>query len=482
MNLFEKLPDNFFSILSSRNKNIYGVALVSLYEALTMYRSRIRKSDYLDLLKSKAGDDVIKLTFDDDDDAAFDYENIEPTLANKASFVLKRLVDTGWVYIDYDIKTGAEYILLPSYSISMLKLIYQFADDASTHYVSYVHSTYSDLKMEDDLQDESMYSTLENAYNNTLSLEIEVAKLDHSLKVFNRQLSEMFEPNQVLRQHFDICREDVMNPIYHPLKTHDSIVLYYGPITNILKRWLTVDSVREKIVDQCLKDNRSIKNRLEAEADVIKKINKIQDIYERLSHEMNNIDKTQAQYVKASAEKVIFLNNHDKSIKGKLEKIMSVLARNINGTPEDNKNYPNIIRDVVKSIKLYQPGYIDEGSLTRPRKPSEKFYGEPLPMDDYDHVFDDSTINALIGENSKYSDENVMEFMARNFEDKNHIETKDIKLRNVEDFIFLILASIKATSRVSFYDLERDEDKLDININIDDKYNVPNFGYTKKEN
>lgn len=477
MNLFEKLPDNFFSILSSRNKNIYGVALVTLYDALTMYRARIRKSDYLDLLKSKSGDDVIKLTFDDEEEIAF--ENIEPTLANKANFVLKRLVETGWVYIDYDIKTGAEYLLLPSYSINMLKLIYQFADDSSSHYVSYVHTTYSDLKMEDDLQDESMYRTLENAYNNTLNLEIEVAKLDHSIRVFNRQLTEMFEPNDVLRQHFDICREDVVDPIYHPLKTHDSITLYHGPISNILKRWLMVDEVREKVVEQCLRENPSVRNHDEAEADVIKKINRIQDIYQRLSGEIGNIDKTQSDYVRASTDKVIFLNNHDKSIKGKLEKIMAVLARNINGSEEANKNYPNIVKNVVQSIRLYQQGYIDQDSLTRPTKRQTRIYGEPLPIDDFGHTFDENTIHVLLGENERYSDENVMEFMAKNFGDRSSIKAENIRLDEVEDFVFLILASIKSTSRASFYDLERDENQLDINID-NNGYNVPNFGYIKK--
>ena len=109
MNLFEKLPDNFFSILSSKNKNIYGEALITLYDALTMYRSRIRKNDYLDLLKSRSGDDVCKLTFDDEDELSF--ENIEPSLANKANFILKRLIETGWVYIDYDAKNNVEYLL-----------------------------------------------------------------------------------------------------------------------------------------------------------------------------------------------------------------------------------------------------------------------------------------------------------------------------------------------------------------------------------
>lgn len=479
MNLFEKLPDNFFSILASRNKNVYGIALVTLYQALTMYRTRIRKADYLELLKSKSPDEVIQLTFDDEEEMAFD--NIEPTLANKANFILKRLEETGWVYVEYDVVTGAEYLLLPSYSINMLKLVYQFADTSEHHYVSYVHSTYSDLKMEDDLQDESMYKTLENAYNNTLNLEIEVTKLDHSIRVFNRQLSDMFEPNDVLKQHFDICREDIVDPIYHPLKTHDSITLYHGPIASILKRWSDVDAVREKIVDQCLKENHSVKTHEQAEQDVIRKINRIQDIYYRLSQEIGNIDKTQSEYIRASTEKVIFLNNSDKSIKGKLEKIMAVLARNLSGSPETDATYPNITKQVVQSVKLYQPGYIDSDSLTRPYRHTQRIFSEPMPIDDFSHSFDESIMEVLIGENSKYSDENVMAFMAENFQEKAHIEAKDIPLRQVEDFVFLILASIKATSRVSFYELERDESALNINVTVGGTYSVPNFGYTRKE-
>ena len=440
MNLFEKLPDNFFSILSSRNKNVYGIALVTLYEALTMYRPRIRKADYLDLLKSKSPDDVNNLSFEDEEEFAL--ENIEPTLTNKATLILKRLIDTGWVYLDYDIKTGSEYLLLPSYSINMLKLIYQFADNSSSHYVSYVHTTYSDLKMEDDLQDDSMYKTLENAYQNTLNLEIEVTKLDHSIRVFNRQLSDLFEPNEVLKQHFDICREDVVNPIYHPLKTHDSITLYHGPISSILKKWLFVDNVREKIVEQCLKENKRVKNHDEAEQHVVMMINKIQDIYARLAIEINNIDKTQSDYIKASTDKVIFLNNNDKSVKGKLEKILSVLARNINGSEESNRNCPNITRQVVQSIKLYQQGYIDTDSITKPYKRSERIFTEPLPIDDFDHQFDSDYINVFIGDNSKYSDDNVMAFMADKFKDKEKISAHDIKIKDVEDFIFLILATI----------------------------------------
>ena len=53
-------------------------------------------------------------------------------------------------------------------------------------------------------------------------------------------------------------------------------------------------------------------------------------------------------------------------------------------------------------------------------------------------------------------------------------------IKNAEDFVFLILATIKSTSRVSFYKAKRDEDEIDINVDVNEDYNVPNFLYVKK--
>ena len=106
MNLFSKIPDNFFSILSSRNKNVYGLALITLYDTLTMYRNRIRKSDYIDLLKSRGEKELNSLDVEEIMDDSSTYQ--EPTLSSKASFITRRLVDTGWIDIETDMKTGCE--------------------------------------------------------------------------------------------------------------------------------------------------------------------------------------------------------------------------------------------------------------------------------------------------------------------------------------------------------------------------------------
>lgn len=475
MNLFNKIPDNFFSILSSKNKNIYGLAIVTLYDCLTLYHNRIRKSDFLDLLKNR-GEGLVKnliIEEEDYDDKTLIYE---PTLQGKYNLIVKRLVDTGWIILDQDIKTGVEYILIPSYSMSMLKIVYEFVSDNETQYVSNVRSTYADLQYEDENQSDYMYRALVNAVNKTRDLELEVTKLDHSIRVFHKQLANMFSPNEVLNQHFDIAREDVVDPIYHPLKTNDSIILYNGPISSILKRWLNTEEVFNKIVSQALVLNSSLKSKEEAQSDVIKKINYIQDTYNKLTEEMSDIDKAQSNYTKATTEKVIYLNNSDKTIKGKLETIFLSLAKVING---ETNGYPNIVKDVNNSLLFYQQGYIDSDSLTKPYRRNERYEGEPMAIDDFEQEANEGLMQSLLQIMDAYSDEKIMDFMANAFKDDNEIDVKKIPVKSVEDFIMVILGTVKADSRSSFYDFVR-PDELEY-LTKEEKYEMPNYQYVRRK-
>ena len=475
MNLFNKIPDNFFSILSSKNKNIYGIALVTLFDCLSIYRNKIRKTDYLDLLKSRGEKEInlFQMDIDEFDDSLL----TEPTLGAKANLVLRRLIDTGWVMIDTDLKTGCEYLLLPSYSISMLKIVYEFVSESEPKYISYVHSTFADLQFEDETQDDFMYRSLVNAVNNTRELELEVTTLNHSIRVFRKQLSNMFSPNEVLTQHFDVAREDVVDPIYHPLKTNDSIILYNGPINFILKRWLNSELVREKLVNQALMYNHSLKSKDEALEDIIKKINYISDTYNHLASDMEEIDKAQSEYTIATTEKVIYLNNSDKSIKGKLETIFLALAKVINGE-EGASQYQSIIKDINNSIVLYQQGYIDEYSLQKPYRRNSRYDGEPMAIDEFDHEVNEGLMQSLLNIMDQYSDEKVLDFMDKAFKDKDSIKVSDIDVKNVEDFIMVILGSVKGNEDSSFYSLKRSE-PLE-RVLKEEKYDMPNYSYVKK--
>ena len=223
--------------------------------------------------------------------------------------------------------------------------------------------------------------------------------------------------------------------------------------------------------------NHSLKTKEEAISDIIKKVNYISDTYNRLTTDMEEIDKAQSEYTTATTEKVIYLNNSDKSIKGKLETIFLALAKVINGE-DDAYNYQGIIKDINNSIVLYQQGYIDEYSLQKPYRKNSKFESEALALDDYSHELNEGLMQSLLNIMDQYSDERILDFMDKAFQDNKEINVKDINVKDVEDFIMVILGTVKASSSNCFYDLKRTEPME--RVLKENKYDMPNYGYIKK--
>ena len=90
MNLFDRIPSNFFSVLASANKEIYADALMLLHQ-MFKFELNIRVDDYISSLISLLED---KAFVPEEDD-----EVLESSLTSsaKARMILNRFVKTGWV-------------------------------------------------------------------------------------------------------------------------------------------------------------------------------------------------------------------------------------------------------------------------------------------------------------------------------------------------------------------------------------------------
>ena len=132
----------------------------------------------------------------------------------------------------------------------------------------------------------------------------------------------------------------------------------------------------------------------------------------------------------------------------------------------------------MNSITLYQQGYIDEYSLQRPYRRNPKYDGEPMMIDDFDHEVNEGLMKSLLDIMDQYSDEKILDFMDRAFKDQKEIDVNDIDVKDVEDFIMVILGSVKANDENSFYTLKR-KDPL-TRVIKEEKFDMPNYGYVKK--
>jgi hypothetical protein len=367
VNLFEKLPENFFSVLSRKYKAVYSFALLTLFETLKIYKTQIKKSDYISALRSH-GEQIMNL-FDvgldklDDkaDEERIDEEADESTVAAKTNYIFRKLVSTGWISVDTDVKTNVDYIYLPPYSIRMIQLISELTSDTSL-YIPIVHQTYSELKLEDEKEDDYMFRSLVSASKNAQELELNVTLLHHSICVFGHNLSSVFEPNEVLRQHFDIFKTEVGDKIYHPMKTYDSLGLYAMPVIAILKKWQRDSRLMAKLVNQAKYDSiYSDKKASDIYDSVNRTIQETIDVFSRLSDAFDEIDKANARYTKAVQKKVNYLSNSDKTIKGKIDAILLRMVKDTASSSYDPSEYDNvkIVSQAADTISVWHHGFVN---------------------------------------------------------------------------------------------------------------------------
>lgn len=141
MNLFDILPENLFSILSSPNKKIYIDALFVVRESFAQEMS-IPKDELAIAISSKMEDELLQIQEEEDNN-----EGLENSLSERAYYILRRLKWAGWIETEIEDRTFEENIILPDYTIEILNLLYTLTHKKNLEYNSYAYQTYATLKI-----------------------------------------------------------------------------------------------------------------------------------------------------------------------------------------------------------------------------------------------------------------------------------------------------------------------------------------------
>lgn len=488
--LFSKIPEELFQPLSSKYKSIYAFALLALYQLLKSYKSDIKRSDFTNYLRSQ-GQEILDLfnveaerLNDESADIYIEYEKVTnnddqgAVLNSKVNYIIRKLAACGWYVISRNPKTNTEYIYIPAYSIKFIKLIDELASDVST-YLPLVHQTYSELKLEDEKEDEYMYRSLINAKNNADSLEMSVTLLRQQIHVYGNKLTSVLDPNEVLKQHFDEYRVDVSEKYYHPMKTYDSLGLYAHPTIAILNKWLRSERILNQIVKQAKVEivNKD-KEQNQIVSDVIKLIQGIIDTFSHLAAQFDEIDRANSDYTEAVQKKINYLSSTDKTIKGKIDKIIWKMANEIKANPtSDYMDLPTVSL-ATDSICMFRQGIFDSQSLMMPyKRGSSEIEYEPLTLDDdlFPEEQADLLNNSLSSEITKFSDSAVIRFLNENFQSKDNLLTNEIDISDLDHLVLMIFAIIKSTLEIIPFKCEKIEDRVEYR-----NYYIPLYKFTRK--
>ncbi len=399
MSAFDILPNNFFSILVSKNKDIYIEALLFLYNYIINDGGlEILIEDYKSSLISLQ--EVREFELEEDDDEDFE---IKITPSTKANIIINRLLKTGWIDREFLDGSFSEVITPKPYAIPFIKLLNEVGEDVQYEYNSYVFSTYSGLKQAKDDEFSQMYEAIISAKKNTDELVYQLNTLYYSIKGHLSDIENKIDVNDLLLNHFEQFKK-LSDNMYHPIKTMDSVHRYMTPIQNILSDILTDDESMNKIVKRAM-ITKKYEDEVKAEQTIVDMIDHISNRYNSLDNKIDSIDRKYNQYTKQSIEKIQYLMNADQSIKGKLTHILKTYA----SLEEDDKD--KLLESLEDKINIERQEFLDNNSLYRKSVRRKEESGSPLSISK-DDDFSEKAMQDMVGYfNKVYSSGKVKSFV-----------------------------------------------------------------------
>ncbi|SFU44582.1 Wadjet anti-phage system protein JetA family protein [Alicyclobacillus macrosporangiidus] len=528
-NLFEVVPDNLFSLLAARHRAVYFRALMVLREC---YQREItfRRADLVAYLISQMERDLTDLPEDEMMDAdgvdpvgapsaspkAVEAAPVQPvvpespvdreaavahrsnaagtspgpdglgdsdgsdgfggfddaTLSGRAHALVRRLVQTGWLQSVTDGSGFDETLIVPQYASVLLDALHAIVEPVQQRYNAFVYSVYSNLRTANEERDEFMLQALQSAYDATVALRENLRALLHNIHTYYQNLHLRQDIRDLLAEHFDSYQLSVAIATYHPLKTFDSVYRFRPRILQILRDWLAAPSLLNRM-SATLRQQRPELDDLAARGEIVRLIQFIGDTFESLDDLLREIDHRNAAYNRASVERLQYLLNSDRDIKGKLVQLLRAL-------PPVHARAPSPLLSAMAELPLYEVRYFDPDALYTEPKRRQRGQPQPLrrPGGVDDAAFQEEAKELLERANALFSQQRIAEFILSQMDEHGRLPASALRLPEWDDFIRAIVAVVRGDEPEMPYGIEWDDETQTVVVGA---YRIPALTFLRKE-
>lgn len=442
MDVFNIIPNNFFNLLSGKNRSTYVNCLLELYRVyeqgsiLGMDKNIARQVivDHLDI-------HPLLEALDDED------EDVELTNRDRANSILRRFEKTEW--IDIDVNNNYEEILnFRDYSITIIEALkdisndgYYESDSSEEHeFRGYIYTSYSLLNS--DFGEHAM--VLDQVYKNTLAFVREIRKLDSRIKYYIKTIVDNAEIKDLINFLVNY-KVELIDKAYRRLKTSDNINKYRQTIIKKLEEMQEDSLIMEVLIkDHLVKSHNHYDLAL---TKVNKKIDDIIDIYNSVSYMIDEIDHKNKVYVNTTIAKIKFLLSDDENVISKLTKILNFTAQSIKDN-QTNKAL-NVIRPMFTLASYPQ---LSKESLYTPRGIYKHI--ESQFLEEKDRSFDQNLRDQFYREfESHFSEEIIQKYLDQYFTKASVIHASDIISEQMSDeaILRLLFILVYAGDEMNYY-------------------------------
>ncbi|MDR2867039.1 MAG: DUF5716 family protein [Acholeplasmatales bacterium] len=421
--LFDIVNPNFFSILSSPNKEIYVECLFKIYESIDSVDEDFLTEKTILIHKLVDFFDNYKKVIKEDDEVA-------STGREKANLVLKKLKDTGWIGEEElgDYKVSIHFF---DYSLTMLETLEKICYGVGEDYSRDIFEIYATISA---METDNALDVLISTYEKTKSLISKLKNLRANIYRYYQDIITNKSERQLqetLVSLLEDYKSHFFDKAYFSLKTKDSLSRHKRTILKKIAQIADDDSKIDILANLALNENKK-PNYNEAYFYVEEMIRFIEDSFAKLDLLMAQIDRKNEQYINAATKKILYLTTDGLDIK-------SLVNRFLRGVITDE-----ITNDELQMlVNLVPIKNLDPDSLYTPRNYNPSASSQELIQytDEEREWIITHSLNS-IAYSMNFNFEKINDFAQHLLANITEIEAKDVSIINNNDYIKLILLFI----------------------------------------
>ena len=435
-----EIPDNFYSLFRSYNRDTYVEALLRIHEEYQYNNYFLSKDLCLQILSDQFSKRKISIMREEQ-------ESEEDVLESPPSRILNWLLKTGWLERLEDYEHGVTNIIIPDYAAIMIEAFDRLSNGEEEEAQIYIQNIYGILfSYRNDGR--SGNSLLKTAAVNTKKLNKALQDMLHNMNHFFNSLLEKNTYEDLLREHLEGYVEEIVRKKYHILKTSDNFYQY----KNDIKTWLKEMEQRETADLRQMRENTDGMLKIQEEKEeALSLIGEIRRGFSDIERRISNMDREHMKYVRATVTRMNYLMNTDGDMKG----LMVQLLNQISG----GKDQDQMLNDVARRVQIEKLQILSPQSLYQKRKGRKLFVEELLP-DEVQEELNREEVLRLNRLHTRFSKKEIDAFIEERMV-QGKLEVKEGFVQDKTDFEKLILAYDASFRKDSLFYVKRLERKIE---------------------
>lgn len=442
MEFLYEIPESFWSLFRSPNRDIYVEALLKINEEYQYHNYFLSREVCLEVLNNLYAGKKISLKREEQE---ADFEMPDTAAAH----VLAWLLRAGWLKKLEDFGSLVTNIVIPDYAAVFIEAFERLTDEGAEETEIYIQNVYAALfSFQNDRR--ANIGMLKTALVNTKKLNKALQDMLHNMDVFFGRLLEKQSYESLLQEHLEGYVEEIVKKKYHILKTSDNFYLYKSDIKEFISRMREDGEWAEKLGEEGL----LILDQLERGFDDIE-------------HRIFNMDKEHIKYVRATVTRLTYLLSGESDTKGLVTKLLNRIgsAENPDGMLARTAEKMNFSKlDIISEKSLYKRKKGRKDFISRMAKEEEArelSREDVLRLNKIQHGFAVREIEAFIEGHMK----------------DGQMRLSDMTLKNQEEFEKLILAYDLSTRKNSRYRVVSE----DVPVKEDGDFRYPELIFIRRK-